>query len=225
MDETTRSTTRRTALALLLMLVLALGSRALAHAGILSDSIDAIGDSITRGFDANSCTYRDQVDRNWATGDNHGTSYCSSGSDSTFSHAERLECAKPGEIINLNDAESGATMRGDFAAQSTTARANLIASPAPRYVAVFMGHNDACSNTENKTGNGCGGDQDPNNYCRTTTTAFEREFREGMDQLIQVPSSRILVSALVRISELCNFGSKSSCGAGFGTSATSSGRT
>ena len=116
------------------MLVLVLGSRALAHAGILSDSIDAIGDSITRGFDANSCTYGDQVDRNWATGDNHGTSYCSSGSDSTFSHAERLECAKPGEIINLNDAESGATMRGDFAAQSTTARANLIAQPAPRYV-------------------------------------------------------------------------------------------
>src|SRR5215203_3617071 len=125
--------------------------------GILAESIDAIGDSITRGFNANSCAYGDQVAFNWATGDNHGTGYCSSGSDSTFSHAERLECAKPGEIINLNDAESGGTMRGDFAAQSATARANLSGAAGPRYVTVFMGHNDACSNTENKTGNGCGG--------------------------------------------------------------------
>ena len=186
--------------------------------GVLAATIDATGDSITRGFDANSCTYGDQVDRNWSTGDNHGTSYCSAGSDGTFSHAERLECAIPGDITNLNDAASGATMRGDFADQSATARANLSAQPGPRYVTVFMGHNDACSNTENKTGNGCSGDQDPNNYCRTTTAAFEREFRRGMDQLIQVPSTRILVAALVRISELCNFGSKSSCGLGFGTS-------
>ncbi len=185
--------------------------------GILAESIDAIGDSITRGFNANSCSYGDQVGFNWATGDNHGTGYCSSGSDSTFSHAERLECAKPGEIINLNDAESGATMRGDFAAQSAAARTNLSGAAAPRYVTVFMGHNDACSNTEDKTGNACGGDQDPNNYCRTTNAAFERELREGMDQLIQIPSSRILVSALVRVSELCNFGSKNSCGLGFGT--------
>ncbi len=186
--------------------------------GILADTIDATGDSITRGFDANTCSYGDQVDRNWATGDNHGSSYCSTGSDSTYSHAERLECAKPGDITNLNDAESGATMRGDFAAQASVSRANMLAQPAPRYVTVLMGHNDACSNTENKTGNGCGGDQDPNNYCRTTNAAFERELRRGLDELIQVPSSRILISALVRISELCNFGSKSSCGLGFGTS-------
>ncbi|MCC6849632.1 MAG: hypothetical protein IT294_14105 [Deltaproteobacteria bacterium] len=185
--------------------------------GVLSDTIDATGDSITRGFNADSCTYGDQVDRNWATGDDHGASWCTSGGDGTFSHAERLECAKPGQIVNLNDGESGATMRGDFQAQATTARANMIAQPAPRYVTVLMGHNDACTNTTSKIGNGCGGDQNPNNYCRTTNAAFERELREGLDQLIQVPSSRILVSALVRISELCNFGSKNSCGLGFGT--------
>ncbi|MEB2286071.1 MAG: hypothetical protein B6D46_03750 [Polyangiaceae bacterium UTPRO1] len=186
--------------------------------GLLADTIDATGDSITRGFNADSCTYGDQVPRNWATGDDHGTSYCSSGGDATFSHAERLECAKPGQIVNLNDGESGATMRGDFRAQATAARVNLLAQPGPRYVTVLMGHNDACTNTENKTGSGCGGDQDPNNYCRTTTAAFERELRGGLDQLIQVPQARILVSALVRISELCNFSSKASCGLGFGTS-------
>src|SRR5262249_16293919 len=134
------------------------------------------------------------------------------------SHAERLECAKPGDITNLNDAASGATMRGDFASQAATSRTNLAGSPAPRYVTGFMGHNDACSHTANKTGKSCSGDQEPNNYLPTTNAAFEREFRAGMDQLIQVPSVRILVSAVVRISELCNFGSKSSCGLGFGTS-------
>jgi cysteine-rich repeat protein len=208
--------TRRIGL-ILLVLAVGAGPRAIAHATPLANAIDATGDSITRGFNAGSCSYGDQVDRNWATGDNHGTSYCTGGNDGTFSHAERLECVKPGDIINLNDAASGATMRGDFAAQASASRNNLAGNPAPRYVAVLMGHNDACSNTENKTGNGCSGDQDPNNYCRTTNAAFEREFRAGMDQLIQVPSVRILVSAMVRISELCNFGSKNSCGLGFGT--------
>jgi len=146
MDQTTRHTLfRRTAL--LLTLLVPFGAGAVAHAGILADTIDATGDSITRGFDAQSCTYGDQVDRNWATGDDHGTSYCATGGDGTFSHAERLECAKPGDIANLNDAASGATMRGDFASQATTARNNMSGNPAPRYVAVFMGHNDACSNT------------------------------------------------------------------------------
>ncbi len=208
---------RATGSTLILVVALTLGLRATAHTAPLANTIDASGDSITRAFNADSCSYGDQVGFNWATGDNHGTSYCTSGSDATFSHAERLECAKSGEIVNLNDADSGATMRGDFAAQSTTARANMLAGPAPRYVAVLLGHNDACTSTTSKTGNGCGGDQNPNNYCRTTTAAFEREFREGMDQLIQVPSARILISALVRVSELCNFGSTNSCGLGFGT--------
>jgi hypothetical protein len=37
-----------------------------------------------------------------------------------------------------------------------------------------------------------------------------------MDQLIQIPGSRILILATVRVSELCNFKSKSVCGLGFG---------
>ncbi len=182
--------------------------------GLLADTIDAIGDSITRAFDAGSCNYSDQVDRNWSTGDNHGSTLCGAGSDGTFSHAERLECAKGANITNFNDAASGADMVSDFRNQATAARTNLSSGPAPRYVTVFMGHNDACTNTTSKTGNSCSGDDDPNNYCRSTNAAFEREFRAGMDQLIQVPSARVLVSALVRISELCNFGSKSTCGIG-----------
>src|SRR2546429_295018 len=112
-------------------------------------------------------------------------------------------------------------MLGDFASQATTIKMNLSSSLAPRYVPVFMGHNDACSHTTTRTGNSCSGDSDPNNYCRATNAAFEREFRRGLDQLIQIPSVRIAVLALARISELCNFTSKSSCGAGFGAHCSS----
>ena len=189
-----------------------------AGAVILADSVSVSGDSISRAFDANtsSCTYSDQVSRNWATGDDHGSSFCSAGGDGTFSHAERLECNKGGDVTIFNDAMSGATMLGDFATQATNIKQHLSSAPSPRYVLLFMGHNDACTGTVDKTGNSCGGDRDPNNYCRTTNAAFEREFRRGMNQLIQISSARILVLATVRVSELCSFSSKSGCGLGSG---------
>jgi lysophospholipase L1-like esterase len=190
----------------------------LASAGILARAISVSGDSISRAFDANtsSCNYGDNVSRNWATGDNHGASYCDAGSGGTFSHAERLECDAAGDVAVFNDAESGATMLGDFASQSTNIRSHLNSVAGPRYALVFMGHNDACTNTLSKTGNGCSGDHDPNNYCRTTDAAFEREFRRGLDQLIQVSGLRLGVLATVRVSELCNFRSKDGCGPTFG---------
>src|SRR5436309_4530588 len=155
-----------------------------AGAAALAESISVSGDSISRAYDANtgSCNYGDNVSRAWATGDTHGSSFCSAGSEGTFSHAERLECAKGGNVTIFNDSASGADMLNDFANQATSIKLNLSASGAPRYVPVFMGHNDACTNTTSKTGNGCSGDQDPSNYCRTTNAAFEREFRRGMDQ-------------------------------------------
>jgi cysteine-rich repeat protein len=185
----------------------------IAPAAPLAESISVSGDSISRGFDANtsSCNYNDNVQRNWATGEDHGTNFCSSGGV-TFSHAERLECAANGPITIFNDAASGADMLNDFFNQAQSIKLNLSSSPGPRYVPVFMGHNDICTNTTSRTGNSCSGDEDPNNYCRTTNAAFEREMRRGMDQLIQIPGVRIGVSALARVSELCNFGSKQGCG-------------
>jgi len=200
-----------------LLAVLVFGA-ARADAVTLADTITVSGDSISRAFNANTsaCNYGDNTSRVWATGDTHGTSYCSAGGEGTFSHAERLECAKGGDVTIFNHAASGADMLSDFAAQATAIKLAVIASSGPRYVPVFMGHNDACTNTTSKTGNSCGGDHDPNNYCRTTNAAFEREFRRGMDQLIQIPSARILILATVRVSELCNFNDKSSCGLGLG---------
>src|SRR5581483_4978999 len=175
-------------------------------------------DSISRGFDANesSCNYGDNVSRVWATGDDHGSAFCNAGGNGTFSHAERLECQKGGNVTIFNDAASGADMLDDFHAQATAAKLNLSSAPAPRYVVVFMGHNDACTSTTSRTGNACGGDHDPNNYCRTTDAAFEREFRKGLDQLIQIPTVRILVLATARASELCNFESMDGCGVTLG---------
>jgi hypothetical protein len=178
------------------LLALAAGTAAAAP---LAESMSVSGDSISRGFDADtgSCNYADNVPRNWATGQDNGGNFCSAGGV-TFSHAERLECAKGGSILVYNDAASGADMLSDFFNQAQSIKLNLASSGAPRYVPVFLGHNDICTNTTSRTGNSCGGDDDPNNYCRTTNVAFEREFRRGMDQLIQIPSVRIGVSAIVR---------------------------
>ncbi|MFM8410417.1 MAG: SGNH/GDSL hydrolase family protein [Alphaproteobacteria bacterium] len=198
-----------------------------ARAALFSDSISVSGDSISRAFNANtgSCNYGDNPGRAWMTGKDHGSNWCQAGGDGTFSHAERLECAKGSAVTIYNDSMSGATMLSEFRSQSTSIRQNLSGASGPRYVAVLMGHNDACTNTVDRTGNSCGGDRDPNNYCRTTKAAFEREFRAGLDQLIRIPSARILVLATIRISQLCNLSSKSSCGLGLGLSCNSLWRT
>src|SRR5689334_7344404 len=135
-------------------LLLALAWAPAAHATTLAESISVAGDSISRGFDANTsaCNYGDNVNRNWATGDDHGSSFCGAGAGA-FSHAERLECAKNGNIINFNDAASGANMRADFFNQATNIKLHLSSSLGPRYVPVFMGHNDACTSVTSKTGN------------------------------------------------------------------------
>jgi lysophospholipase L1-like esterase len=189
-------------------------------AAILARSTTVCGDSISRGFNANEdlCTYGDQVARVWATGDDHGGNLCGPGADGTFSHAERLECAQGGSVAIFNDAESGADMLTDFYEQAASARRRLTASSPPRYVSVFMGHNDACTDTVAKAGNGCGGDRDPDNYCRTTDRAFERELRRGLDQLVQIPHARVQVLATARVSELCNFEQMNGCGLTFGLS-------
>lgn len=202
----------------LLPAILLFASTDTTGAALLVDSISVAGDSISRAFDADtsSCNYGDNTSRNWATGDNHGSSFCNPGGDGTFSLAERLECEKGNHISNFNHAASGAEMVDDFFNQASAMRVALSASPAPRLISVLLGHNDACTSTLSKTGNSCGGDRDPNNYCRTTNEAFEREFRRGMDQLIQISSARIAVLATIRVSQLCNLQNKNGCGLTFG---------
>ena len=181
-------------------------------------SIDAVGDSISKAFNAQDqapCPNEDQESFNWATSITHGSAFCSDGGDGVFSQAERIECRRDTTIVNAdpNSAASGAQMLKDFVVQTREAAAFLGAQPAPRYVAVEMGHNDVCSGTLERIQAECeeGEDQDPINHCRTTPAAFEREFRKGLDVLIAVPQLKIGISAPVRVSQLCNHGARTNC--------------
>lgn len=182
------------------------------------NAIDAAGDSITKGFNAESkalCGNDDQASSSWSTSDTHGADLCGIGSEDVFSHAERLECRRGTNLIiaDPDAAESGAQMLKDFVEQATKVKTFLNVQPGPRYVTVWLGHNDVCAGTLDKTRIACPreNDQDPNNYCRTTPAAFEREFRKGLDLLMTVPELRIGVASLIRVSQLCNFEQKESC--------------
>jgi lysophospholipase L1-like esterase len=181
--------------------------------------MDAIGDSITKGFNAVSegdvCPESEIESRNWSTGDTHGGDVCSDGGEGVFSHAERLECVEQKQIVRAdpNSGLSGARMLTEFADESRASAAFLAAQPEPRYVTILLGHNDVCSGTVDAVRSSCphGADEDPRNHCRTTPAAFERELRRGLDTLVGVPSLRIGVAALVRVSVLCTHGGKELC--------------
>ncbi|MGE0820581.1 MAG: SGNH/GDSL hydrolase family protein [Candidatus Binatia bacterium] len=181
-------------------------------------AIDTAGDSITKAFNAQSeaiCPNRDQESFNWATSNTHGENFCESGKEGVFSQAERIECRQGADIVigDPNSAESGAQMLKDFVQQATKITAFLTPQLGLRYVTVWLGHNDVCAGTIEKVRASCprGDDQDPNNYCRTTPAAFEREFRKGLDILISLPDVKIGVASLVRVSQLCNHEDKESC--------------
>jgi hypothetical protein len=182
-------------------------------------SIDATGDSITKAYNGQGafpCPFGDQPAYNWATGMTSPRSNLCGDIGSVFSLTERLECLQGrtmGYIANPNAAVSGADMRADFVNQANLAKSRLQGAPAPRLVTVLMGHNDICSGKVWKYLTSCaaGADQDRNNYCRTTPAAYEREYRKGLNTLIQVPDLTVAAASMVRVSQLCNHGAKWSC--------------
>lgn len=180
-------------------------------------AIDAAGDSITKGFNAVSaspCPNDDQEGFNWLTGDTHGGSFCNAGAENVFSFLERSECERGSNLFaaNPNSAASGARMLTDFVNQANNIKIVLNAQQSPRLAAVFLGHNDICSGVVNKTNASCASsDLDPTNYCATRSTSFERELRRGLEILITLSNSRVVVMSPVRLSQLCNFSTKSSC--------------
>lgn len=182
-------------------------------------SMDAIGDSISKGFNAVSdgefCSESEDEERNFSTGDTHGTNFCNDGGEGVFSHAERLECVQGKQIVRAdpNSALSGARMLTEFADESRAAAAFLAGQPEPRYVTILLGQNDICAGTVDRVQTSCphGADEDPQNHCRTTPAAFERELRKGLNTLVGVPSLRIGIAALVRVSLLCTHTGKGLC--------------
>ncbi len=188
-----------------------------ASAQLNIQAIDVAGDSISKGFnagDAAPCANADQEQYNWITSDTHGANFCGAGNENVFSIVERLECDYSANIFAAapNHAASGARMLADFLAQAGSIKTYLNAQFGQRMAAVFLGHNDNCSGTLTKTNASCSSsDLDPNNYCRTKNSAFEREFRKGLEVLMSIPNTRIAVAAPVRVSQLCNLQNKSNC--------------
>ncbi|MBS1796468.1 MAG: hypothetical protein JSS81_21640 [Acidobacteria bacterium] len=203
-----------------LCLVLAAGFVFEARAQLSIQAIDVAGDSITKGYNAGNafpCSNGDQEQYNWLTSDTHGASLCGTGSENVFSFLERMECDFGTSILasSPNHAASGARMLSDFVNQANNIKTYLSAQSGQKLAAVFLGHNDSCGGNLNKTNASCTSvDQDPNNYCKTKPDAFEREFRKGMDILMSVPNTRVGVVSPVRVSQLCNFGSKTNCQVG-----------
>jgi hypothetical protein len=187
------------------------------HGQLSIQTIDVAGDSISKGFNAGNafpCSNGDQETFNWLTSDTHGTTFCGAGAEGVFSVVERIECGTGGNIIaaNPNHAASGATLLGNLITQATNVRTYLLAHASPRLAVVFLGHNDNCSGTVTKVNASCSSvDLDPTNYCKTRPDAFERELRKGLDVLMSTGDTRIGVVSPVRVSQLCNFGTKSNC--------------
>jgi lysophospholipase L1-like esterase len=94
-------------------------------------SMDALGDSITRGF--NACgLYSDCPTRSWATGDDVKVD----------SHSRRIARVSPAITAGTaNDAKSGASVK-DLPAQVA-----LAIGRRPQYVTILIGANDACAPT------------------------------------------------------------------------------
>lgn len=163
-------------------------------------SIAAIGDSITAAFNAahsefESCEYRDTPAYNFATNKIGNT---------TVSIAERAIAYKGSGVATANFGQDGARMsHGDDQAQA--AKTWLLKQAAPRLVTVFLGHNDICSGTKDKFTSCESANRDPNNYCRTSTFAYEQQMRQMLDVLVTIPDSQILIIHPIRVSQLCNF--------------------
>jgi hypothetical protein len=187
------------------------------NAQLSIQAIDVSGDSISKGYNAGNsfpCSNSDQENYNWLTSNTSGANLCSAGSEGVFSIRERLQCASGLGILarTPNSAASGATLLNNFSTQAANVRTYLEAQSGNRLAAVFLGHNDNCSGTLAKTNASCSStDLDPANHCRTRDDAFEREFRKGLDILITISNTRVGVVAPVRVSQLCNFGTKSNC--------------
>jgi lysophospholipase L1-like esterase len=99
----------------------------------LPRSMAAIGDSISRGFDA-CCSLGDHPQNAWSTG--------SAAGDGVTSHYEHLLAANPAIAGHaFNDAVTGARM-ADAPAQAAAAVAQRV-----DYVTILMGPNDVCTSS------------------------------------------------------------------------------
>ncbi len=151
-----------------------------------STSIDALGDSITRGYDSQGTgcgAFADCPANSWATGTNAGLN----------SYYVRTKAVNPSVVLAQpvktattggNDAVTGAKM-GELAAQAK----NAVKAPnTPDQVLILLGANDVCTSTE---------------ASMTSVASFRASYKSGLETLSSgLPDARIDVSSIPNIFNL-----------------------
>lgn len=167
---------RRPTILLAVVLGLVVGVPGTAQAAPpLPTSMSAVGDSISRGFDATvwGCFLVDCPQHAWTTGT----------STSVDSHYERLLRMSPGIRGRVwNDARTGAKM-ADLAGQLATVAARDVG-----YVTVLMGANDACTSSPSTM---------------TPVGTFTDQFRRALATFTASdPQTQVFVSSIPNIYQL-----------------------
>ena len=151
-----------------------------------STSIDALGDSITRGYDSQGTgcgSFADCPANSWATGTNAGLN----------SYYVRTKAVNPSVVLAQpvktsttggNDAVTGAKM-GDLPGQAK----NAVKAPnTPDQVLILLGANDICTSTE---------------ASMTSVASFRASYKSGLETLSTgLPDARIDVSSIPNIFNL-----------------------
>jgi lysophospholipase L1-like esterase len=131
------------------------------------NSMAALGNSITRGFNSGPLAYQDNPTYSWSTGTNA----------SIRSHYLRILAANPAIAgKNFNDARSGAKME-DLAGQAAAANAQQV-----DYITILMGGNDVCASSES---------------AMTPVATFRAEFETAMNDLSAgSPTAKVYVVSI-----------------------------
>jgi lysophospholipase L1-like esterase len=131
------------------------------------NSMDALGDSMTRAFNTCALAWTDCLANSWATGTNSQVN----------SYYERLLALNSGiRGYNYNDAVSGAKM-SDLNRQASSA-----VSRQAQLVTVLMGNNDACGGSSG---------------VMTDVSTFQSEFQQAMATLTSgLPNASVRVASV-----------------------------
>jgi lysophospholipase L1-like esterase len=133
----------------------------------LPNSMAALGNSITRGFNSGPLSYQDNPTHSWSTGTNANVR----------SHYLRILAANPAIAgKNFNDARSGAKM-ADLAGQAAVANAQHV-----DYITILMGGNDVCASSES---------------AMTPVATFRAQFQTAMNDLATgSPNAKVYVVSI-----------------------------
>lgn len=151
------------------------GAAAAQPAG-LPTAIGALGDSITRGF--NACGfYVDCLGRSWSTGDDPDVG----------SHRQRLKLAQGGavDMYSTNVAQTGAR------AEALAGQARDALGRGARYVTIEIGANDACRHDVE---------------AMTPVADYRRHVAAGLDVLAAEPEVRVFVASIPDLGRLWEVG-------------------